>query len=416
VTARRAAALLAALAALALFAITVVWPSRHAPGYDLVPLAVAGRLLDTGRGEHLYAHDARHYNVTGSREHESAAREIGFAAAPTPYVYPPLVAAAMRPVSRLHFPAVMAVWTGLSLLFVLAAFWLVLDLYAPGARRPEVWAGLLAAATLFEPVRYGFWLGQTTSLIFLLTLVALALQRRGRPAGAGLALAVAAFVKLTPAAFALLWLWRGPRRAAAWCAGGLAALAALSVAVCGWPLHAEYLERVRAIGGTVLAAFNNHGLPAFVARFDLPPGAHADWTIYPLTTKTQLISAVLLAGFAAAAVRYLRRIPAEHEGRWRALAEAAVFVFVLLAPTIAWSHYFVALVPVLAALAGAGAHRQAGLAVAMAAALALLCRPLVPAQDVLRATGSQVIAAPTLAALLLAVVLLVVLRTCAASR
>jgi alpha-1,2-mannosyltransferase len=260
-------------------------------------------------------------------------------------------------------------------------------------------------------VRYGFWLGQTTSLIFLLVVGALALQRRGQHAAAGVALAIAAFVKLTPVVLALPWLWRGPRRAFAWfCAAG-AALWGLSLAVAGWGLHAQYVARVRAIGASVLAAYNNQSLPAFVTRFTLPADAAREWRIYPLPPVATIVTLAVVGAIVAAMALLLAR--SRDEARWRPLAEATAFVVILLAPTIAWTHYFVALLPVFAALVAA----RRALWLPVAAAAALLCRPLVPSQNHWPGRGPLALSLPTLAALLgaaLVVVAAMMLRTCSA--
>ncbi len=389
------------LGALGLFLWATVLPARDAPGYDLAPLAGAGRLVATGQEAHLYAHDPVHYNRTGSDVFDAAVGDVGFALGSTPYVYPPLVAVAMQPVARVSFPTVMRWWTFVSAAFLLAGLWLTLEIYLPRANRPLAFAGAVLALLVFEPVRYGFWLGQTTAFIFVLMLLALLLQRRGRDAAAGIALALAAFVKLTPIVLAAIWLWRGPRRAFAWFAGALALLWGVSLAVMGSGLHVEYLARMRHIGRTVLVAYNNHSLLAFLTRRRVDDEAIHYWRQHTPTASDQAILALLVAVVAAAALVLVRRVPAERDADWRPLAEGLAFVTILLVPSIAWTHYFVLLLPVVAIAASRRPLPGApGVYAALTLAFLLCSRLLIPDQTAFSPAAHHVVAGPTFAALI----------------
>jgi hypothetical protein len=397
---------IALLAALVLFVQVAVRSEADSPGFDLAPLAAGGKLVATGGRAHLYAHDPLHYNRTSDPVFDRAVRETGFPYGSTPFVYPPLVAWLMRPVAAVPFARVMAAWTWLSLLFLVLTIRLVFATYLPRANRPLSWAVVLAALTVFEPVRYGFWLGQTTSVIVLLVLLALWLARRGRP-GAGVALGIAAFVKLTPALFALIWLWRGPRRAFAAFAATLLALGGLSLATMGPALQVEYLARLRHISGVALIAYNNHSLPAFLARLTVDPATPlASWFERPMPGWVAAATAAVALAMGAAAVMAARRIPVADDARWRPPLEGMAFLLILLAPSLAWTHYFVYLLPVAAIAAAAGGWRVAPFA---AAALALCCRPLIPTQYTFRPADWQIISSPTLAALAFGALLLAVL-------
>jgi hypothetical protein len=99
----------------------------------------------------------------------------------------------------------------------------------------------------------------------------------------------------------------------------------------------------------------------------------------------------------------LRRVPCAADDRWRPLAEALGFLAILLAPNIAWTHYFVFLLPVAAVLVAQ--HRAGSWApIALGAvAIALCCRPVLAAQDRLPSTASLLLVSmPTIAALVAA--------------
>jgi hypothetical protein len=401
--------------AVVLFAGVMGQAASRGHGYDLAPLPTAGRLVATGQTDHLYAQGSVRYNDVDDEVFRRAAADVGFHLNPTAFVYPPLVAFVMQPAAHVPFTVLSRVWAALSILFILAGIAFMLAAYVPAAQTPLAWAGLLVALCWFEPLRYGFWLGQTTAIIFPLLMGAVLLQRRGYPAAAGAVLALAAFVKITPLVLALVWVWRGPRRAAAACAVTLAALWAVSLAVLGPAVHAAYVARVAAIGSRVVIALNNHSALAFASRFWFPPTAWVDWQMYPPPAMASVLTLVVLAGGAVAAVLALSRPLGGEDGdrRWRRAAEGLAWTAMLIAPGIAWTHYFVFLLPVMAVVARdwPGRTRKAGWGIA-GASFVMCCRAWLPAQErpmivsgaveLARASG------PTLAAVLLGAALLCV--------
>jgi alpha-1,2-mannosyltransferase len=314
-------------------------------------------------------------------------------------VYPPLVAYLMQPLARVPFSSIARAWTAASILFVLTGLYLVATVYAPAWNGRVAWAVALLVLCAFEPIRYGFWLGQTTAVIFPLVIGSIALERRGKPELAGVALGVAAFIKLTPALVAVFWLWRGPRRAVASFMATLAALWSVSVVALGIQPHVDYVQRLRTISGADVVAYNNHSLVAFLSRFSFAPSAWQDWRMWPapaVAAGGALLLCALIAGTVIATAR--------DDERWRRRAEAVVFVLMLLAPNIAWTHYFVFLIPGIVVLAADARGLDAAVA---AAAVALCSRPFIAAQQQApAATNAVAVAAPTFAALLIAAALL----------
>ncbi|HEY7285344.1 MAG TPA: glycosyltransferase family 87 protein [Vicinamibacterales bacterium] len=390
---------LVALAGLLVFAVGMLAEASRGPGYDLVPLVAAGRLVATGQASHLYGQDELQYNRSGDQVFDEAASGTGFRQAPTPFVYPPLVAIALAPISAYSFTAIHSAWSWISVGLYALGIWLTIRVYLQEWNGPIALGAALFVATFFEPVRYSFWLGQATALIFPLVIGAIALQRRGRDASAAALLAVAVFIKLTPAVLLASWIWRGPRRAVAWCVGWLTLLVTASVGIAGVELHREYINRIAAIGREVVVAYNNHTVLAWLSRPFFP---RSEWFLFHtfVPPRAGTIGAILvLASLIAAAWLALHAIAPGRPGRWRPASEALACLTPLLAGSIAWTHYFVFTWPAIAVVLGEGGSL---LRVVAIAAFLLVCRPMMMSQagpDV--AAGWLQIGLPTLVALIL---------------
>jgi len=367
--------------ALVLFVAIFVVGLWDTPGDDLSSLVVAGELLRRGQPEHLYDRHPVKFHVVDSAAFVDAARAIGFRGFAHPFVQVPLVAYAMKPLAALPFGTVRRGWLLASTIAVLAGLWLTLRIYLPWFQQPLGWALVLAALCAFEPLHYGLWLGQTTAFVFLLVVLALALERARWPVAAGLVLALAAFIKVTPALLALVWLWRGPRRALGGLAGGLSALAVLSVAVAGLSLHRAYLDVLRSVGSSTLVAYNNQSIVAFLTRMTVPYPEWFDWKQHRPPETALLAAYAMVAVLGLGAWWLLSRIPRPAECAWRPLAEAAALAVMLLAPSLSWSHYFLLLLPALVAgWAAAPARTRGPVGVLVAVAFGLCCRPIMPDQ------------------------------------
>jgi alpha-1,2-mannosyltransferase len=386
---------------LVMFGVTYISAAARGQGYDFAPIAVAGRLVGTGNASLVYEHDPHAYNLVDNHEFREAAAAIGFDGVPTPFVYPPLVAYAAVPLGRASFGDLERVWGRVGLVLLIGAVVLAVAVYLPGGSAAGPLAIVFAALCWFEPVQYGAWLGQTTPLIFALMIGSMACQRRGRFGSAGALLGLAAFIKLTPLLLAAVWLWRGPRRAFIWCIASLAVLWAVSLAVCGFDLHVAYINRVVEASQVTLIALNNHSLQAALMRVGRDSGS-LDWTTY----DTPLLLRLAIVGCSAALIfvgmRFLTRIPGHRPDIWRPAAESLAILVILLVPNIAWTHYFVLLLPVMATVLRIhGTTSKVGLTLVSAAFLAC-ARPILPAQELLPATGPHLVASgPTWAALLL---------------
>jgi hypothetical protein len=406
-TALRVASLIGLGLATLVFAATYL-AAAAAPGagHDLVPLAVAGRLVSTQNSTSLYAHDPEFFNRVDDSAFRAAAAAIGFHGAPTPFVYPPVVGFAAAPVASIPFADLKRAWALIGLLALMGAVLLTYLVYLPGGLAPVPLALTFLALCVFEPALYGAWLGQTTPLIFALIAGSIAAERRGWHAFAGALLSLAAFIKITPIAIAAIWLWRGPRRAFAWCLIGLALLWGMSCAVAGVDLHAIYLGRVVEASQVSLAALNNHSLLAVMMRLGRDP-ATLDWRMLQPSLFARLIVAIAGVVATAFAIRYLGRVRRNDPDSWKPAAESLVLLLILLLPNIAWTHYFVLLLPAMATVLQRDGRRSLTGLLIVGAAWAACARPIVPPQSLLPAIGPHLLAAgPTWAALILFVAII----------
>ncbi len=149
-----------------------------------------------------------------------------------PFVHPPFVAWAFRPLARLPYPWAFAVWLPISLgLYVLGLLLTLRSVSLPASDR--VTALLLGLS--FQPFVLETWLGgQLAAVGFCCLAAGIALDRRGRPLLAGLVLGLC-FYKPTLLLVALPVLLAGRRF---WTLAGIArsglALAGLTLTVVGW--------------------------------------------------------------------------------------------------------------------------------------------------------------------------------------
>ncbi len=345
-------------------------------GDDLGSSFLGCRLVATGDAPgHLYAHDPVDFAAIGDDdEWQTAADEGGFESWLHPYVQTPLWAWSLQPLcTHLRFPAFDRLFIALTLLSFAAIVALVARLWTPTLRSPLAIALILLALWFSTPFQYAMMLTQTHVLYLLLTLAALMLAERRRPVSAGTLLAVAAAVKLTPAIFLVYWLLTRRWRAA----GAFVLVSALLLAAAhlttGPALFADYLATLDRVSHTLLLSQNNQSLAAWFMGhlYSLAEVAHL--RILPLPPALRLLgTALTLAAALLGGLLDRRRAPAVLPPSPIAVPLGALLT--LIAATIftpiAWTHYFIVLMPTLMVLA-AEARRRRSLTLALASALIL---------------------------------------------
>ncbi|MCO8145289.1 glycosyltransferase 87 family protein [Rhodovulum tesquicola] len=320
---------------------------------DLLPLWLAGQAFAEGAPGEVYAPVEPVFRMLPPDSWAERARAAGYEGFIYPFVYPPLWAWVFGLIGRIaDFQTLAGLASIVNPALLLATC--LLAWRASGAAQGVVVHVVIALALLLmTPVgRIAIMQNQAQILVAFLVVLALERTRANRPVSAGAALALAASIKLFPAIFALFWLASGERRAfAAFAAMGLG-LGLMSLAVAGWPLHAEFLGHVASIGRTgffsplsfsldgVLAKYMT-GAPIEVLLGHTAPGAEVPRRITvaekgpALVLSGQAALLLLTASFAWAMAR------ARQTTRNAALWPAALTLFPLIGP-IAWSYYFIA--------------------------------------------------------------------------
>lgn len=127
---------------------------------------------------------------------------------------------------------------------------------------------VLVLIALVGGVIGGIALMENQPQIFVSFLLVLVVEREsaGKPYAAGAVLALAAALKVYPALFAILWLATKNWRALTGFAVVGGALAATSVGLAGWPLHAEFLHLLGQIGKTAMINSINFSWDTLLAQ------------------------------------------------------------------------------------------------------------------------------------------------------
>ena len=325
-------------------------------------LAIAAHALLVARAwriDYEYSIDFQTYWLAGSRVLHGDAGDLyaagGGPADGTPaamgaaeFKNLPVVAAAFAPLALFEYATAKRIVWWLSLLSLAAAAW-VLGRYVlpPGlgstaSRCALAFAPMAAMAPAHIAMRHG----QTTPFVTLALAAALAMTLRGPAAGAGAALAAACLIKFPPLGILGLDVVRRRMRAMVVCLAVLAAVAAVSIAAFGLPLHRAYAAGVAEQAGRVMPAHNNQSLAATATRLlhDVPA---SEWTPQPLPADARaaaaLASVVLLGALAYGLLGPGRRPACEH---------AAVLAASIVLLPVAWDHYFLMLAPAAIAMAG----------------------------------------------------------------
>ena len=166
---------------------------------------------------------------------------------------PPLCAAPMLLLGSLTALAAKRVWILLNLACLAAALCVLRRLTELGWRHLLLLAGLCLL-----PLRTNFILGQYYVVILLLICLAYFASVRGHRFTSGSLLAAAAWLKLFPAVFIVLFLRKRDWRAVAGLIAGFAVLAMISILIFGLDMHRVWLLEVlpRAFRGEMVGPYD----------------------------------------------------------------------------------------------------------------------------------------------------------------
>jgi Glycosyltransferase family 87 len=320
------------------------------PSPDLLATWMAGKYFAAGQFDQIYHASDGLFTMRPPPAWVPDLRAQGYEGAIFPFIYPPIWAWLAA-----QFEGVTSAQTFFSLasfinpLLLGATIWLaarmVADKLAPLVfvlTMIAIFATSLSALVALEQ-------NQPQILVGFLMVLGVERTQARAPVLGGLAMAVAAALKLYPAIFALIWLAKGERRAAAAFAlfGGAIGLA--SVALAGWPLHAAFLSEIGAISGTVLVTFLTFSLDPTIAqaffadqfqsvaslRIPSPGEAASAWSVMAKPLLWRLGDGALML----AVVVFLLRAARGPRGR-DALFWPFAFTLLALVSPLSWGYHY----------------------------------------------------------------------------
>jgi hypothetical protein len=296
------------------------------------------------------------------------------AAGPGGYLYAPIFALALQPLTWFSSDTGLAIWTGASLIALFASAQLLEGAVARWLGRPALpMFGLVALLVLAVPTASNFRWSNSNAFMMLLITGALAAHVARRPQWTGLLLSLAATIKLTPFLF-LGWLAlrRDGRALVAFGAGSVLWLAVIPAAALG-PSYAmsetkAWLSAVvfpAAAGATLGDA--DSSLPRLLERLhasraskraETQPAGLADGATSgtPASAEGQTLgvgSAELIRGLGillAALLLALTAVAAAREPGLGVLSFGATAAAMLLAAPAARSGHFMQLYPLVGIL------------------------------------------------------------------
>jgi hypothetical protein len=346
---------------------------RNVPGDDLASSYIACRLLVEGKDEHIYSHHPEYFHVVDDPEWETAAQQAGFTGFYHPFVQTPLWIWVLQPLcGSLSFPAFNLIFLVMGFLSLAGIVLIAGLLWVPRfLERPILVGSALLILALMTPTHYTAFLNQTQPLFILLMMLAVFFESRDQPILAGILLAIAASVKITPAALALFWLLTKRYRPAISFILSSALLAVLTIALLGTDIATAFTAELRRISDVMLVAYNNQSLAAWLGESLYPTANIFNWQMLPLPLFIKILSWGLVGAslLGAAAVYQLRSAPSRSLD---AFTTATVLVASTIFAPIAWSHYYVILIIPIIILLDHGLRTRRYWMIAITCAAALL--------------------------------------------
>ncbi len=313
---------------------------RHAPGDDLSASYIACRLFLTDQHAHLYDHHPALFHIVDTHAWVRAAEAAQFKGFLHPYVQTPIWGWLLQPLcSALAFDEFKIFFLATSLLSLIASIELVARCWARDFLNPLAVGTLLAAVVLTTPFQYSMWLVQTHSLFLAFSLGAVVLASSRRSLAAGVLLAIAAMVKITPGALVIYWLFRRQWRAAFWFFLWSLVFWGFACLAVGFSPLKEFLDTLQRVSNILLISYNNQSLVAWLGAFGADPVEIWNWHMLPLPYALALAGTIFSVASVALAGWLSRRLASD-----RLPIAFALIALTVFAP-IAWTHYFIALIP-----------------------------------------------------------------------
>lgn len=321
------------------------WPPDFSASY------FAGHFYAVGNYDGVYAAPTGFFGEDFPPLWREFATELGEPkAAIYPFVYPPIWAALAAPLTQIMGPyTFFNIFLVMHLAMVATAVFLVYRMVKPKVSL-ILWTAASLALIWFSVITVSAFIhNQFQITVAFLTILAFERMISGKSTQAGAALAVAAAIKLSPAALFLIFIVEKDRRAmmSFVCVGGALGLASLAIA--GIDLHLVFLERLKEISEIVAVMKVNYNLEAFL--INIASLMDLVWIDTVPTVRDQVVpeplwlTIVVRAGLVIAAIFVLRRTRhMERTDRIVLRFVGLLLVFTICAP-LAWTHHY--LVPLL---------------------------------------------------------------------
>ncbi|PRY21791.1 uncharacterized protein DUF2029 [Aliiruegeria haliotis] len=345
----------AALAMTVLLAVGfVILPDLYRPSEDLLALWLAGQAVADQRPDLIYSSYPDAFTMQPPLpEWLDMAAATGHQSTVFPYLYPPLWAYLMAPVTEVigfaQFRSLANLVNPMLLLAVVLLAWRAVRT----PLHPLIY--VIAGGTILSLSTVGdiaIQQNQPQILVAFLLLVAIERARAGREVAAGTALAIAAAIKLFPALYIVLFLAAGLHRAVLSFLIVGAALGLGSIALAGWPLHLEFLSGVHAVSASAMKTPFGIGLDNILAylvddsamtRVPVQTLAAAEsggyWLVVEKTAVWTLATRVLTLATLAAAVWFTRRMG--EQALYTSIWPVSMIALGLLSP-LSWPYYYIA--------------------------------------------------------------------------
>jgi len=261
------------------------------------------------------------------------------------FLYPPILADMLAPISSRPPHAAASLWRALNLALVLLSVVGLAQMLGIPLLSADF--GILALAALaFFPIYEALAIGQITIVLLALWALAVVSYSQERIALSASALALATALKLTPLLVVPIFIIWKDKRWLAWYASALAFLIVAMGLFNGWPMLAMNVKVIGAVGGSVPLMQNKtlSGLLAWLyyGRFvpmDTGIGAHPPHLLV-------VAGKVIGLGFYALCLFLLWRSRVQNNPAARVTALSIFAVVTPLISPLSWRHaYTIALVP-----------------------------------------------------------------------
>ena len=318
---------------------------------DLLAVWLAASSYQDGLAHIVYPNPDHLFTVTAPAEWVQAAQDLGYEGPIYPYVYPPLVAAGIAPLTEAIDYSSFVLGAGIANAALLAG--MVLLAASISTPRPQYPVFVVVSLGLLSLSKIGLLAmheNQPQILVAFLLVLVIERSQAGRLGQAGIALALAAAIKAFPAIFIIVFIVRGQWRAVLAFAIGGAALGTASVFLAGWPLHAAFLDQLSAINNSVIVGIYSYNINSAIAVFGwsetltivegtyagIPNPEPPKWQVLARPAAWSFLGTVANVTVVSGLALVMRFQPRAAVPAWALLIAASA----LLMP-LAWPYYYI---------------------------------------------------------------------------